>query len=433
MAENTELTTRETEILALIAEGKSNKEIAAELVISINTVKVHVSNIFQKIEVSSRTEATLYAIEQGIVQSPLAKDYMVEHITPQQEGIVPQLVNSKKKTIWIALLVVATLVVGLYLVINKPNQPSIPNPLLDSLNQSRWLEMPGMLTPRSDFAVTTFDNAIYVIGGHGSEGVVGKVERFNLNTNQWELLQEKPVPVEKASAVVYGGKIYVLGGQLLDGTPTNILEVYNPRTNSWSSQNPIPTPIYDYAIATYEGNIFVFGGVSHKSEQDSVYRYSPESDTWKELNPMPSPRTGATAITLDQSIFIVGGICDKIDCKAIDVYHPNQEVVDENPWTQQITLDSNIQFIGAEEVSGSLFLFGFLDSGELQVKNYTQQNNSWHTYAEDSTIALSNHAQSTSLNGEVYFIGGLEPDGTPTNKVVRYQAVFTIVLPKIAY
>jgi Response regulator containing a CheY-like receiver domain and an HTH DNA-binding domain len=70
MTENNTLTSRETEILALIAEGKSNKEIAAELFISVNTVKVHVSNIFQKIEVSSRTEATLYAIENGIVQSP---------------------------------------------------------------------------------------------------------------------------------------------------------------------------------------------------------------------------------------------------------------------------------------------------------------------------------------------------------------------------
>ena len=70
MAENNTLTSRELEILALIAEGKSNKEIAAELFISVNTVKVHVSNIFHKIEVSSRTEATLYAIENGVVQSP---------------------------------------------------------------------------------------------------------------------------------------------------------------------------------------------------------------------------------------------------------------------------------------------------------------------------------------------------------------------------
>ena len=69
MLENTTLSSRETEILVLVAQGKTNKEIASLLYISLNTVKVHVSNIFQKIGVSSRTEATLYAIEQGIVQS----------------------------------------------------------------------------------------------------------------------------------------------------------------------------------------------------------------------------------------------------------------------------------------------------------------------------------------------------------------------------
>ena len=68
--ENVPLSEREIEILQLVSQGKSNKEIAAELFISVNTVKVHLANIFAKIGVSSRTEATLYAIEYGIVASP---------------------------------------------------------------------------------------------------------------------------------------------------------------------------------------------------------------------------------------------------------------------------------------------------------------------------------------------------------------------------
>ena len=68
--ENVPLSEREIEILQLVSQGKSNKEIAAELFISVNTVKVHLANIFAKIDVSSRTEATLYAIEHGIVASP---------------------------------------------------------------------------------------------------------------------------------------------------------------------------------------------------------------------------------------------------------------------------------------------------------------------------------------------------------------------------
>ena len=61
------LTTRECEVLRLVASGASNKEIAAELVLSGKTVSRHLSNIFTKIGVASRSAATAYAFENGIV------------------------------------------------------------------------------------------------------------------------------------------------------------------------------------------------------------------------------------------------------------------------------------------------------------------------------------------------------------------------------
>jgi NarL family two-component system response regulator LiaR len=61
------LTTRETEVLQLLARGKANKEIAQELVIGEKTVKTHVSNILGKLGVSSRTQAALFAVRMGLV------------------------------------------------------------------------------------------------------------------------------------------------------------------------------------------------------------------------------------------------------------------------------------------------------------------------------------------------------------------------------
>lgn len=61
------LTVRETEVLKLMAQGKSNKEIAQALKIGEKTVHSHVSNILSKLNVPSRTQAALYAIRTGLV------------------------------------------------------------------------------------------------------------------------------------------------------------------------------------------------------------------------------------------------------------------------------------------------------------------------------------------------------------------------------
>ncbi len=62
------LTSRELEVLGLLAQGKSNKEIARRLVISENTVKNHVRNILDKLQLHSRTEAALYAMRERLVE-----------------------------------------------------------------------------------------------------------------------------------------------------------------------------------------------------------------------------------------------------------------------------------------------------------------------------------------------------------------------------
>ncbi|HYO50781.1 MAG TPA: response regulator transcription factor [Chloroflexia bacterium] len=62
-----DLTERELEVLRLIAQGKSNKDISEDLVLSEKTVKTHVSNILQKLHLTDRTQAAVYALRQKIV------------------------------------------------------------------------------------------------------------------------------------------------------------------------------------------------------------------------------------------------------------------------------------------------------------------------------------------------------------------------------
>jgi len=63
-----ELTARELEVLRLVAAGKPNKQIAGELSISERTARTHVSRILQKLRLSSRTQAALWAVREGLVE-----------------------------------------------------------------------------------------------------------------------------------------------------------------------------------------------------------------------------------------------------------------------------------------------------------------------------------------------------------------------------
>ena len=61
------LSDRERQVLALIAEGLTNQEIAERLIVSPTTIKTHVQNILQKLDVSDRTQAAVYAVRCGLI------------------------------------------------------------------------------------------------------------------------------------------------------------------------------------------------------------------------------------------------------------------------------------------------------------------------------------------------------------------------------
>ncbi|TFB18856.1 response regulator transcription factor [Filobacillus milosensis] len=69
-----ELTSREKEVLQLVVEGLSNKEIAESLFISETTVKIHVSHIFKKMKVKSRSQLIIHAVKNRLVSIPPTLD-----------------------------------------------------------------------------------------------------------------------------------------------------------------------------------------------------------------------------------------------------------------------------------------------------------------------------------------------------------------------
>ena len=80
---------REREVLALLSGGSSNKDIASDLVISINTVERHLANIYTKLDVRSRAEAAAYAVRAGVVKTGPVEDRPVKPGTVKPGPVKP--------------------------------------------------------------------------------------------------------------------------------------------------------------------------------------------------------------------------------------------------------------------------------------------------------------------------------------------------------
>jgi DNA-binding NarL/FixJ family response regulator len=65
-----QLSPREIEVLRLLAEGNSSREIGKQLVLTVRTVERHISNIYRKIDAHNRAQATSYAMEHGLLNRP---------------------------------------------------------------------------------------------------------------------------------------------------------------------------------------------------------------------------------------------------------------------------------------------------------------------------------------------------------------------------
>ena len=434
MIENASLTSRETEILALIAGGKTNKEIAAGLFISVNTVKVHVSNIFQKIGVSSRTEATLYAIENGIVQSPATTFQMQEEFTSLSVVSSDEGFSEKpswlKRTWWIFLLGFLIL-----FVITQAAVPSLsffittptPNAFVEALNQNRMETIHPMSTPRIGFASVIDEDEIYIIGGRLGEDNVGMTEKYLIDSDSWETLSDKPTAVSEVNAVLLRGSIYVPGGRLNDGSPTDVLEVFNFSQNKWEARAPIPVKISNYALTTFEGQLFIFGGWNGEEITNDVYRYDPSLDEWFACAPMPTARMNASATVLGGKILVVGGDDEQKELAYSETYHPSFAVDNGSEWEVNNDLPFACGFCSSNSLSDQMIVIA-----SDRIWQFSHGTQKWSEILLGKDLQLPSQVNSVvSPEGYLYIFGGTDSENLPANLAVKFRVIYTISIPNV--
>lgn len=448
------LSDREIEILRLLATGVSNKEIANALVISPNTVKVHLRRIFSKIGVASRTEATLYALRVGIVDKALvepeseAEEPALPPAAPElpalQAAAQPVALTAAPRRpstwmLWAGGAAVLVLLVLLILALSRP-APVLPvaptsSPASPALTAAplpalvRWQRLADLPEGRKGMAAVGYENYAYLIGGETPAGVTGSVLRFGLQKGVWERAADKPTPVSEIQAAMIGEKVYVPGGMQANRQPTANLEVFDPRRNRWEQKASLPAALAGYALAAYEGRLYLFGGWDGKTPVAGVYEYDPGTDQWQVRSSLTSPRVYAAAVTANGRIYLLGGFDGANALSLNQVYNPGRDAAGENPWEDRAPLPAGRAAMAGASLANLVFLAGGMPraSAQQDLLEYIPHDDRW--LALDAPLApLGMLPGGVPLAERLYVFGG-EQDGIPQAFHQAYQAVYTIGIP----
>jgi len=433
MQATSELTEREREILRLIASGASNKDIALQLFISPNTVKVHLRNIFAKIGAASRTEAAVYAIREGIAQA--ADLPALAHATQESPAVIPAPLETKNKTyyFWIAALITVLLAGVVALMVRTTRAPTIavasPEPAATPL--PRWQARADLPTARGGLAVAVYENQIYAIGGETTQGVTGVMEQYDVASDTWKALTPKPLPVTDINAAVIGGQIYIPGGRLASGRVTDVLESYDPRRALWERRASLPAALSAYALVALEGKLYLFGGWTGERYVASVYEYNPDQDKWQARAPMLTARGYAGATVAGGKVYVIGGTDGEQTLAVNEEYVPERDTSTENPWQTRTPMPAGRAGMGVTTIADIIHVIGGQgeDDQTLTPLKYFPQTDQWQTF-EDPLPQVWSQLGLTSLETYLYALGG-RLDGVLTQCHMAYQAIYTIVVPMV--
>jgi DNA-binding CsgD family transcriptional regulator/N-acetylneuraminic acid mutarotase len=437
-----QLSERELEILQMVATGAGNKEIAQKLSISTNTVKVHLRNVFSKINVSSRTEATMWAVRNGLVQTtPNLLDEQILEDTLPEKGFTKHSNTYRWIVPAIVFLAVGLVTILVVWQINRSQAAatdatptSLPGLVFGSA--SRWKERSPMPSARSGLAAVAYEEKIYAIGGNSADGISDEVTRYDPDQDVWSILKRKPTPVKFIQGVVIGGKIYIPGGELASGEVSDVFEVYNLRTDTWEVGVNLPRGLSRYALVAFEGRLYLFGGWDGSQYSDKVYQYTPGIDdqdipgVWLEKSPLPLARGFLGAAVSGGKIYVMGGLDNTNQPVArTDIYTPALDDAEESPWAEGMPLPEARARLGMTNVGDLLFVIGGVGAdGPLNSNlQFFPAANLWQRIENPIREGVSDMGVVT-ISTQLFTLGGSLNDQHFAD-TYTYQAVFTIAIP----
>ena len=469
MSNDIQISEREREILRLVATGATNQQIALQLDISVNTVKVHLRNIFSKIGVVSRTEATMYAIRSGIVaveiqvaESPVTTEegpgVAVETVTaippraamtetdavvlPSTEAMSvapadttslesPRVMRRRlwqQRWFWVSLGLLSSISIAIVWFVTSlpfapPREPSAATPVsTPDPSTSRWTSRSPMSNPRDHFAMVAFEleHEIYVIGGQQDGRATATVDRYDPANDRWVTLSDKPTAVSHTSAATLQGKIYVPGGEDAQGEVLTLLEIYDPRERRWERGTALPAPRSRYALTTWEGKLYLIGGWDGNRIRDDVLIYDPVEDSWSEGPPLQVARRHAGATIMGGRLYVFGGENEQGPLR--DSIRLDPGTLNEHRWHSIAPLPQAILRPAVLTTISTVLVF---DPTSNEFWQYIQNVDAWQSFSLPDQVTVASSA--VLLDASIYFVA--EASAPLPGAVSEYQAIYSVLLP----
>ncbi|BCX05654.1 MAG: LuxR family transcriptional regulator [Candidatus Roseilinea sp.] len=455
MAEPREpLTERELEVVRLLATGISNKEIAAQLHVSPNTVRVHLRNIFTKLEAQSRTEVTMIAVRNGWVEmttqaapelpitlsvatasgeaampelaldarhaSPVAIAVQPASPRAQPTPVAPNPQPLPSPALWQRMASVAALVAIVLLTILLLQRPaaeagatsndfvpadgsSDPAVVALPVESSRWHPRASIRTARTRPAVAVVGGNVYVIGGEIGRAPSSEVLVYDPRRDAWREAASKPTPVMNAGAAVIGNMLYVPGGATADSQATDRVEALNLTTGEWKVLPPLPLHLAGHAVVAFGDRLYVVGGRTLSGLNTTTLAFDVKSGRWTSLAPLPTPRSQLGAAVVNGRIYAVGGYDGRREYATCEYFQ-----IATGEWAVCAPMTIPRGGLGLAQVGSTLFAVGGGLSGFIGFnERYDPNADKWTPFEmPEQRMGDWRYVGIASLSTEFYAIGG---------------------------
>lgn len=447
------LSEREMDVARLLATGATNAEIARELVISPHTVKVHLRNIFEKLAVNSRTEASMVLVQRNWltipgIEAPVPDIQPIEPVAPPDPEPLTDLPMYPAS--WQVYYLAGILLLSLMAFV-LPNvqiqRTAIPQILSDGQRmalgqpipalQPRWELRTPLDTPRSRLAVVRVNEQLYAIGGETIDGrFIADVDAYDLEVNQWRARSPLPLEIANSAAAALHDRIYVAGGSTkpVDDETAVVLDhfyVYNIAKDLWQPLGRLPNPLAGAELIAGEDSLYLVGGWDGQAVHNAVWRYRPTAnqDTvtaeWALVTRMPTARAFFGAALVNGELYTVGGYDGKNEESAAEVY-----TLATDEWRKLQPLPTPRGGLRLIYDGLSLFALGGGWSNALDTYDrFDPAKNIWSNFPSPLPGEWRNFG-AAAYEGRIYFIGGWSSDYLDIH--LQYQSSFRSLLPVIS-